>query len=100
MHLDQHTCLKLKHQLVSLFAITFLYLFVVFVKVCDNITYLSNNVQEIALCETNFYLNQHIYNLILTYYQCCKKRSTRPINHRLGATRSLTLPIYVTGSNK
>jgi hypothetical protein len=32
--------------------------------------------------------------------QCCKKKSTRPINHRLGATGPPTLPIYVTGSNK
>ncbi|PWA90032.1 reverse transcriptase domain-containing protein [Artemisia annua] len=31
--------------------------------------------------------------------KCCKKRSPRPINHRLGATRPQTLPIYVTGSN-
>nr|GEV61179.1 hypothetical protein [Tanacetum cinerariifolium] len=32
--------------------------------------------------------------------QCCKTRSTRPINHRLDATRPPTLPINVTGSNK
>ena len=35
-----------------------------------------------------------------SFYQCWKKRSTRPINHRLGATGPPTLPIYVTGSNK
>ncbi|GKE72037.1 hypothetical protein Tco_1530109, partial [Tanacetum coccineum] len=31
--------------------------------------------------------------------QCCKTRSTRPINRRLRATRPPTLPINVTGSN-
>lgn len=42
----------------------------------------------------------HVETNLHNYDQCCKKRSTRPINHRLGATGPQTLPIYVTGSNK
>ena len=38
--------------------------------------------------------------VFIKYYQCCKTRSTRPINRRLDATRPPTLPINVTGSNK